>query len=112
MRNEKVLFKLKYLDSFSMVLIEKQICFRYGYESFFIIYVFNKNDRISAASIWRSLWMIQYTEIYFVLMYVYMNHETDGIDLERVVGFTLTNIFHFSNLSSLNKKSNKKWHTE
>lgn len=48
--------------------------------------------------------MIQYTEIYFVLMYVYMNHETDGIDLERVVGFTLTNIFHFSNLSSLIKK--------
>lgn len=51
--------------------------------------------------------MIQYTEIYFVLMYVYMNHETDGIDLERVVGFTLTNIFHFLNLSSLNKKAIK-----
>lgn len=36
-----------------------------------------------------------------------MNHETDGIDLERVVGFTLTNIFHFLNLSSLNKKAIK-----
>lgn len=60
--------------------------------------------------------MIQYIEIYSVLMYIYMNHETGGIDLERTIGFTSTNIFHFSNLSkifrSLNKKAIKKWHTE
>lgn len=52
--------------------------------------------------------MIQYIEIYSVLMYIYMNHETGGIDLERTIGFTSTNIFHFSNLSSLNKKAIKK----
>lgn len=56
--------------------------------------------------------MIQYIEIYSVLMYIYMNHETGEIDLERTIGFTSTNIFHFSNLSSLNKKPIKKWHTK
>lgn len=57
--------------------------------------------------------MIQYIEIYSVLMYIYMNHETGGIDLERTIGFTSTNIFHFSKIfRSLNKKAIKKWHTE
>lgn len=42
-----------------------------------------------------------------------MNHETGGIDLERTIGFTSTNIFHFSKIfRSLNKKAIKKWHTE
>lgn len=57
--------------------------------------------------------MIQYIEIYSVLMYIYMNHETGGIDLERTIGFTSINIFHFSKIfRSLNKKAIKKWHTE